>query len=110
MISAPDLFIADGKPYLLVTSVGHVSPGLDPSGVDYRACLTIPIDDLASATVARAGGGGAPAVLRELRAGDGRFAGACTYAEGATAAGYLVPELYATAPAFRILRTAIAAP
>jgi hypothetical protein len=108
-VQGPDLFTAGGKAYVTVTPVGPVTHGLggDPTG--YRGCMTIPIDDLAGGKIARTPTG-APSVARWMRAPDGRFTGPCTYAEGATALGYLVPELNDTAAPFGILRTTLTAP
>ncbi len=107
-VQGPDLFTVGGKAFVIVTPVGPVSPTLGDDG--YRGCVTIPIADLARGKIARTGNG-APAVARFIHAPDGRFTGPCTYAEGATALGYLVPELTgsATTP-FGVTRTTITAP
>ena len=51
-------------------------------------------------------------VLRSLDGPGNRFTGACAYAEGATALGYLVPELMLDQPPriFRIFASGVTAP
>ncbi len=108
-VQGPDLFTALGKTYVSVTPVGPVTNGLGTYPSGYRGCMTIPIDDLATGRIARTPAG-APKVERWMHAPDGRFSGPCTYAEGATALGYLVPELNDSASPFGIARTTLTAP
>ena len=56
----------------------------------YLECLIVEVADLNAGEVAR-DADGLPVVLRHLRTNPASFTGACAYAEGATAAGYVVP-------------------
>jgi hypothetical protein len=104
----PDLFLVGNQEYIVVSPVGPVS-NTDAGG--YRACVTIPVSDPTTGTVARTSAG-APLVVSWVTASDGRFTGPCTYAAGATALGQLVPMQFSdeSQPWFRILRTAIPEP
>jgi hypothetical protein len=107
-ILGPDLFTVAGSEYVVVSPVGPVS-NTDAGG--YRGCLTIPIVDAGAGTIAR-GSGGAPSVVSWIESSDGRFTGPCTYAEGATAVGQIVPMQFSeqAQPWFRILPTTIPEP
>jgi hypothetical protein len=107
-ILGPDLFSVGAQEYVVVSPVGPVS---NASSGGYRACVTIPIADVDAGTVARSSNG-APTVASWVSALDERFTGPCTYAEGATAIGLLVPMQFTdqSQPFFRILRTTIAEP
>ena len=107
-ILGPDLFTVGGQEYVVVSPTGPVS---NASGGGYRGCLTIPVADPTAGTLARAPNG-APAVASWVKASDGRFTGPCTYAEGATALGQVVPMQFSdqSQPWFRILRTTIPEP
>ena len=103
-----DLFFVGAQEYLSVTPTG---PNEHPTDVGYRGCLTIPLADVDAGTLAKAANG-SPAVSRWINSADNRFTGPCTYAEGATSTGEMVPIQFAdgTSPRFRIYRTSIAAP
>ncbi|HEY6460339.1 MAG TPA: hypothetical protein VIY73_09310, partial [Polyangiaceae bacterium] len=107
-VLGPDLFTVDGNEYVVVSPVGPVS-NTDAGG--YRGCAAIPIADASSGAIARTDSG-APVVMRRVEADDGRFTGPCTYAEGASAIGLLVPMQFTVEnlPSFRILPTTIAVP
>jgi hypothetical protein len=107
-ILGADLFTVGGSEYVVVSPTGPVSNS-DAGG--YRGCVTIPVADAASGVIARAANG-APAVVSFVESDDGRFTGPCTYAEGATAIGQLVPMQFSVSdlPLFRILRTTLAEP
>jgi hypothetical protein len=107
-ILGADLFVAGGSEYLIVSPSGPVS---NTTGGGYRACVTIPMSDAATGILARAPNG-APAVASWVAATDGRFTGPCTYAEGATQMGELVPMQFSdqSQPWFRILKTTLAEP
>ncbi|MCE9574709.1 MAG: hypothetical protein K8W52_16290 [Deltaproteobacteria bacterium] len=98
--NAPQLFSHAGATYLVV------SPA--PDDGSYAGCDVFAIDDPATGAVHRIGDD--PRPLRRLTV-PGRFAGACTAAEGVPG-GYLMSVLYPEAPprVFRIVRTGIAAP
>lgn len=86
-VNAADLFVAGGRTYLSVTPSGPTAQGF----VGYRGCAILeltPAGDAVERTDA-----GVPVVCRRLDGPDETFAGACTYAGGATALGYLLPEL-----------------
>jgi hypothetical protein len=107
-ILGPDLFTVGGTEYVVVSPVGPVS-NTDAGG--YRGCLTIPIADAGAGTIARAPGG-TPSVVSWVESSDGRFAGPCTFAEGATAIGEIVPMQFSdqAQPWFRILPTTLPEP
>lgn len=103
----PDLFTVGSSEYVVVSPIGPVSDG----GAGYRGCLTLPVADPAKGAIARTASG-APVVDSWVRATDGRFTGPCTYAEGATALGLLVPmqQPDPVEPPFRIFRPGIPQP
>lgn len=107
-ILGADLFTVSGAEYVVVSPTGPVS-NTDAGG--YRGCVTIPLADAGAGLVARASNG-APAVVSFVDSTDGRFTGPCTYAEGATALGQLVPMQFSPTdlPLFRIMRTSIPEP
>jgi hypothetical protein len=107
-ILGPDLFTVGSAEYVVVSPVGAVS-NTDTGG--YRGCVTIPIADPAAGTVARLANG-APSVVSWVRASDGRFTGPCTFAEGATAIGQVVPMQFTdrSQPWFRIAATDVPEP
>jgi hypothetical protein len=87
-INAADLFTVGGASYLVATPDGPVNVGA--ATIDgYTGCLVFPFADVTAGTLARCAG--APVVLSSYERATGRFAGACTAAEGATAAGMIVP-------------------
>jgi hypothetical protein len=104
-INAADLFFAQGKSYLMATPAGTI-PGFPEPG--YRGCFVFPLEPGGSAITRD--GNGAPVVTRALDSSDGRFTGACSVGEGASALGYVVHELSETPPPFRALRSDVAAP
>jgi hypothetical protein len=54
-INGADLFVAGGRPYLIVSPEGQVN---GPDGVfeGYRGCFVLPLEDLSSGRVARCDG------------------------------------------------------
>lgn len=101
-MNAANLFLVGTTEYLAATP-GH-SDGI------YRGCMVVPVDDPEAGTVRR-DDGGRPRWDRALVASTGQFAGACTYAEGATAMGYAMPiGFLGTGRPFRIFTTGVAAP
>ncbi len=107
-ILGPDLFTVSGTEYVVVSPVGPVS---NSASGGYRGCVTIPLADASAGTIARSADG-APSVVSWVQATDGRFTGPCTYAEGATAIGQIVPMQFSAQelPLFRILRTNLVEP
>ncbi|MBC8133902.1 MAG: hypothetical protein H7X95_13035 [Deltaproteobacteria bacterium] len=101
-INAAHLFFAGGRQYVIATP--------DETGLGYRGCLVFPVDDPGSGMVRR-NGSGLPLAVRRLTAA-GQFHGACDYAEGATALGYLLPVAFLDQPPriFRTFATRVAAP
>jgi hypothetical protein len=105
-LNAADLFVASGITYLSVSPSGPTSLGFD----GYRGCAILeltPQGDAVQRTDA-----GAPVVCRTLDGPGEPFSGACTYAEGATAIGYLLPQLGMDAGAldFEIFSSGVTAP
>jgi hypothetical protein len=86
-INAADLFTAQGKTWLLASPAGPVPQG----GTGYRGCLLFEVGAGGGGVIRDASG--APVVTRRLDAADGRFAGACTAAEGSAATGFVLSEL-----------------
>src|SRR2546427_515165 len=104
--SAADLFYSGGNEYL-IASVGPIQPGATWA---YDACLVYRVADPVAGAL-QTDGSGNPVVLRRITAADPRYMGGCTYAEGATCAGYLGTEQYPTnAPISRIYQTHLHAP
>ena len=106
-INAPDLFVAGGREYLIASPAGPVT--LQQGSFDgYTGCIVFDMPD--TDHVAR-DCLGKPRVVRSILGPTGQFIGACTFAEGATGAGYLVPEgVFSGARPFRVLRPGIAGP
>lgn len=104
-INAADLFFAGGKSYLVATPAGTI-PGFSDTG--YRGCFVFPL--ATGGTAIERDDNGAPVVERVLDSSDGRFTGACSSSEGASAMGYVVHELATSGPPFRALASATAAP
>lgn len=103
-VNAAHLFDVGGKPYLLASTAGTVPPGF----TGYNGCAVYEIEDLVTARIRRKDG--APVIARFIDPG-GRFGGACSYAEGASANGYVISALAGTSPiAFRMYATGVAAP
>lgn len=99
-VNAPHLFTLEDEVLLLA------SPSTDDA---YRGCSVMRVD-LATATIERTEAD-EPAIVRKLDTDPQGFTGACAYAEGATALGYLVPWAdVAATPVFRIAPSHIAAP
>jgi hypothetical protein len=88
--SGADLFFQGGVEYLTAVT-GEPEPG-EPNA--YNACLVYRMANVDAGTLLTMGDSGAPVVLQRLTAADPRFFGPCTYAEGASAAGYLATEHY----------------
>lgn len=106
-LDAANLFIAGGREYLVASPTTKVTtPRSSFDG--YGGCLVFAMDD--PDHVAR-DCAGTPRVVRSIVAPPGQFIGACTFLEGATGAGYLVPEaVFTDARVFRIYRPGIAGP
>jgi hypothetical protein len=98
--------VQQGTTYLIASPAGPTSAGFD----GYRGCYVFEVQ-LATAGVKRDALGN-PLVRRILDAPGDRFTGACSYAEAASAHGYLVSELMADAPPriFRIFQSGVTAP
>ena len=82
-ITGADLFYVGANEYLLAS---RLSPDQGQAGNVYLDCLVFAVDD--SGAVTR-DAQGHPTVLREIATSDGTAIGSCTYAEGATAMGYV---------------------
>jgi hypothetical protein len=105
-LNAADLFVAAGKTYLSVSPSGPTALGFD----GYRGCAILELT--ASGEAVERSDAGTPLVCRTLDGPGTPFAGACTYAEGATALGYLLPQLGLDGGAldFEIFSSGVAAP
>jgi hypothetical protein len=105
-VNAPDIFTAQGKTWMLVTPAGSLPGG----GEGYRGCALLEL--AVGGTAVKRDAGGSPIVTRFLDSADKRFTGACSYAEGATAMGYLVPQanIQGTNVTFHIFESAVNAP
>jgi hypothetical protein len=105
-VNAADLFVAAGKTYLSVTPSGPTALGFD----GYRGCAILALTDEGDAVVRS--DAGAPVVCRTLDGPGEPFAGACTYAEGASGVGYLLPQLILDGGVldFRIFSSGVSAP
>jgi len=106
-VNAADLFSAGGLTFAIVSPGGQVSAPDLPSFSGYAGCDVLTVD-LADASVLR--DGTAPVLFRRLVAANDTFSGACTYAEGASSAGYLMSILGAAPRLFRIYATGLPAP
>ena len=104
-LNAADLFVVSGRTYLSVSPSGPTALGF----VGYRVCAILPLTALGDAV--ERDDAGLPVVCRTLD-GPGRpFAGACTYAEGATQVGYLLPQVSLDGGVpFRIFSSGVPAP
>lgn len=99
-VNAPHLFTLDDEVFLIA------SPSVDDA---YRGCSVMGVD-IAAASIQRTESD-EPAIVRKLDTDPAGFVGACAYAEGATALGYLVPWAdVAATPVFRMAPSHIAAP
>jgi len=105
-LNAADLFVASGKTYLSVSPSGPTALGFD----GYRGCSILQLT--AQGDAVERSEAGAPVVCRTLDGPGEPFSGACTYAEGATALGYLLPQLDLDGGvlAFRIFSSGVSAP
>jgi hypothetical protein len=105
-VNAADLFVAEGRTYLSVTPSGPTALGFG----GYRGCAILELT--ATGDAVERTDAGAPVVCRSLDGPGEPFAGACTYAQGATAVGYLLPQLGLDGGAldFRIFSSGVAAP
>lgn len=107
-VNAGHLFEADGRWFLSATPDGIAGNGQNPA---YRGCAIVPMNEDINDVVRESDG--TPRVCRFLDSPNRLFTGACAYAEGASAMGYLVPQLVFEADLqrpFRIFRSGIAAP
>ncbi len=106
-VNGAHLFTAGGKRYVVASPAGPIGGGFD----GYRGCAVMEVESSGSV---RRDADGLPIVLRRFDRADQGFIGACAYAEGATAMGYLVPMLrldVAPAPrVFRLFPSGVAAP
>jgi hypothetical protein len=105
-INAPDIFTAQGKSWLLATPAGPLPGG----GEGYRGCALFEL--AVGGTAVKRDGNGAPIVTRFLDSADQRFTGACSFDEGASAMGYLVPQadIQGTSATFHIFESKTNAP
>jgi hypothetical protein len=104
-VNAADLFVASGQTYLSVTPSGPTALGF----VGYRGCAILPLT--ADGDAVLRDDAGAPVVCRRLDGPGQPFAGACTYAEGARAVGYLLPQVSLDGGTpFAIFSSAVQAP
>jgi hypothetical protein len=104
-VNGAHLFELAGEVYLIATPARAFG-----SGTIYRGCSVMRVADLAGAQVERTAAGD-PAIVRRFDVDTEGFTGACAYAEGASAQGYLVPWADLEAgPAFQIVPTGLAAP
>lgn len=101
-VNAPNLMVVGGQVYLSVTRDM-------PPPLLYQGCDIVPVADLQAASLVL--NGAAPALVRRLVVANNGFSGACTYAEGASAAGYLMDVgFFSTPRPFRIMASGVAAP
>lgn len=105
-INAAELFVAQGKTWLIATPAGPVPP----AGIGYRGCFVFPVAAGGKGIVRDPSG--APVVERVLDAPDGRFTGACSVAEGAATMGYSVSAASFDTPPkiFHVYQSGQAAP
>jgi hypothetical protein len=104
-VNAADLFVVSGRTYLSVTPAGPTALGF----VGYRGCAILALT--AEGDGVERDDAGAPLVCRRLDGPGQPFSGACTYAEGATAVGYLLPQLSLDGGVpFRIFSSGVQAP
>ncbi len=104
-LNAADLFVVSGRTYLSVSPSGPTALGF----AGYRGCAILQLT--ASGDAVERNDAGAPVVCRSLDGPGLPFAGACTYAEGATALGYLLPQLSLDGGVlFRIFGSGVSAP
>ncbi len=98
--SAPDLFIQEGKAYLMVTPVSD-TPWKD----SYNGCDIYRFANLETATLER--DHGKPRILGQVRGKPGSFNGACTYQPSLDAGGFLYGEVKVIdkRPYFQIFQT-----
>jgi hypothetical protein len=106
-VNAADLFVANGVTYLFASPNGAVVMPTSTSG--YRGCVVIPFQDLDAGQLVRCGT--APAVVASFQDPNDLFNGACTYAEGASAAGVMGLDLDNTrSPPFQLWASGIDLP
>jgi len=105
-LNAAHLFFQKGETFLSVSPAGPVS-GIEEG---YRGCQILPV--LTATAAVKRDAAGQLVVSRTLDAPTPRFVGACAYAEGASSAGYLVPQLAVDQPprVFRIYASGVTAP
>jgi hypothetical protein len=103
-VNAPHLFTAGGKRYASVSPAGPVA-----DFVGYRGCAIV---EVTSSGAVRRDAEGRPEVVRLFDRPTPDFIGACAYAEGATAMGYLLPllRLDRLPRLFRLYPSGVAAP
>ncbi len=94
-VSGSSLTMAGGRPFLLASPQGTVAI---PAGKEaYLGCAAIEIADLATATLVRDAQGAVVPSVRVLSS-DRRPLGPCTFAEGASASGFLGQSFYFDGP------------
>ncbi len=100
--NAADLFTAGGNEYLLASPEDNTG---------YRGCVVVQVVDPVTGTLSRTATG-ALNPTRILGPAGTRPTGACAYAEGASAAGYLAEVGFfdQPPPLFRMFKTGITAP
>ncbi len=98
-VSAADLFEQNGKAYLIVSPVGN-----RPVRGAYQGCYVFRFSSLANGTLEQSNG--QHTVIKKIMGQPGTFNGACTYAPGATTAGFLYSEIkFADRPIFQIFKS-----
>lgn len=109
-VSAGDLFDAGGKTWLLATGNGSVSFfGTTRNG--YDGCRLFAFSDLATGTLGGCGGALVPTLA--FADAQGRESGSCTYAPGASAAGFMdlvAAGTLSASPHFEIHATGVTLP
>ncbi len=106
-LNAADLFVSGGTTYLLATPNGPIT-NLGSATSGYRGCLSIPLSNLDAGTLVRCSG--VPAASEVILGGVGLFHGACTWAEGATAAGVMgLTASQTSAPTFQLFASGASA-
>ena len=107
-LNAADLFVSGGTTFLFATPNGPVT-NVGPSTSGYRGCLAFPFADLDAGQLVRCGG--VPAATPVIEGAPGLFHGACTWAEGASAAGVMGLTANTTrTPAFQLFASGASPP
>jgi hypothetical protein len=102
-LNAGDLFVSGATEYVVLSPGGSVHLPGGPSFDGYAGCDVFAIPDPGRAAAGRE-------IVRTLAAPGGLFSGACTYAEGATAMGYVIGIVGAAPRTFRLYDSGVRAP